>query len=273
MSTTSARSRRCPSRPGPRPPASPGSGALWFPRSGKVIAGLSSWPVFGALAIIGPLIAPYGPTITPEHHAGRRRDWVQLVKPPAGSPGLPYPVPLPPSSRTSWARPSTRRTSGPSCSRRPGPPSWSASWPASRDTLSVLVGVSAGYLGGSTDEELSLLATCSWPSPACRCSSCSRATCRGATDSAVVIALIVSVTGWAFGARVLRAQTLSLRNREFVEAARVSGESSLRIILFEVLPNLVPIAASSFLFTTLYAIGAYVALSFLARGATAGTGA
>jgi peptide/nickel transport system permease protein len=62
---------------------------------------------------------------------------------------------------------------------------------------------------------------------------------------------------------VLRAQTLSLRNRDFVEAARVSGEGRLRIMLVEVLPNLIPIIAASFLFTTLYAIGAYVAIAFL----------
>jgi ABC-type multidrug transport system fused ATPase/permease subunit len=71
------------------------------------------------------------------------------------------------------------------------------------------------------------------------------------------------VTAWAYSARVLRAQTLSLRNRDFVEAARVAGEGSLRIILAEVLPNLLPIVAASFLFTTLYAIYAYVAIAFL----------
>jgi oligopeptide/dipeptide ABC transporter ATP-binding protein len=75
--------------------------------------------------------------------------------------------------------------------------------------------------------------------------------------------VIIAVTAWAYSARVLRAQTLSLRNRDFVEAARVSGEGSLRIIVAEVLPNLVPIVAASFLFTTLYAIYAYVAISFL----------
>ena len=90
----------------------------------------------------------------------------------------------------------------------------------------------------------------------------------------MLIALIVSVTGWAYGARVLRAQTLSLRNREFVEAARASARAASAIIAYEVLPNLVPIAASSFLFTTLYALGAYVALAYLGlAAATSGTGA
>src|SRR5260370_1340126 len=84
-----------------------------------------------------------------------------------------------------------------------------------------------------------------------------------AGSSILLVAAIIAVTTWACSARTLRAQTLSLRNRDFVEAARVSGEGRLRIILVEVLPNLVPIVAASFLFTTLSAIGAYVALAFL----------
>jgi peptide/nickel transport system permease protein len=84
-----------------------------------------------------------------------------------------------------------------------------------------------------------------------------------AGTSILLVAIIIAVTSWAYTARVLRAQTLSLRSRDFVEAARISGEGRLRIILVEVLPNLVPIVAASFLFTTLYAIGVYVALAFL----------
>ena len=82
------------------------------------------------------------------------------------------------------------------------------------------------------------------------------------------------MTGWAWGARVLRAQTLSLRKRDFVEAARIVGESRLRIMFSEVLPNLVAIVASSFLFTMLYSIGAYIALAYLGLTSTSsGTGA
>ena len=74
---------------------------------------------------------------------------------------------------------------------------------------------------------------------------------------------IIALTGWAWGARVLRAQALSMRSRDFVEAARVSGESSWRDHPRRDLPNLTPVIASSFLFTTLYAIGTYVGLGFL----------
>jgi len=129
--------------------------------------------------------------------------------------------------------------------------------------LSVLVGVSAGYLGGNADEGLSLLSNVFLAIPGLPLLIVLASYVPGADTSVIVIGLIVALTGWAYGARVLRAQTLSLRNRDFVEAARVSGEGRLRIILVEVMPNLLPIIASAFLFTTLYAIGAYIALAFL----------
>jgi peptide/nickel transport system permease protein len=84
-----------------------------------------------------------------------------------------------------------------------------------------------------------------------------------------IIGLIISLTGWAWGARVLRAQTLSLRNRDFVEASRIIGESRIRIMVSEIAPNLLPVLASSLLFTILYAIGAYVTLAYLGLTSTA----
>jgi len=83
------------------------------------------------------------------------------------------------------------------------------------------------------------------------------------SSNPIVVSLIIALTGWAWGARVIRAQALSLRSRDFVEAARVSGESSWRIIVSEIMPNLTAVIASSFLFTTIYAIGTYVGLGFL----------
>ncbi|MBV8713114.1 MAG: ABC transporter permease, partial [Solirubrobacterales bacterium] len=68
---------------------------------------------------------------------------------------------------------------------------------------------------------------------------------------------------WPWGARVIRAQTLSLRGREFVAAARESGESTRRIIFFEILPNEIGLIAASFVGTVLYAILTSVALAFL----------
>src|SRR5260221_11763737 len=73
-----------------------------------------------------------------------------------------------------------------------------------------------------------------------------------ASPNDLLIGLVVSITGWAFGARVLRAQTLSMRSRDYVQSARIIGERGWRTLLFAILPNLTPIVATSFLFTVIY---------------------
>jgi len=65
---------------------------------------------------------------------------------------------------------------------------------------------------------------------------------------------------------VLRAQTMSLRRRDFVEAARATGESRVRIIASEIVPNALPLIASGFLFSVIAAILAEAGLSFLGLG-------
>ena len=61
----------------------------------------------------------------------------------------------------------------------------------------------------------------------------------------------------------MRAQTLSIRNRDFVAASQETGERTWRIIAFEIIPNEVSLIAASFVNTVLYAIGASVALAFI----------
>src|SRR5699024_5221470 len=80
------------------------------------------------------------------------------------------------------------------------------------------------------------------------------------------IAVAIAFTSWAATARVIRAQTLSLRHRDFVEAARATGESPARIMFFEVLPNMLPLVASGFLFSVIGGILAEAGLAFLGLG-------
>jgi peptide/nickel transport system permease protein len=127
--------------------------------------------------------------------------------------------------------------------------------------LSVLVGVTSGYLGGWWDESLSVLANLFLVIPALPLLIV--LTFFVPKGGPLVIALVISVTGWAWGARVLRAQTLSMRRRDFVEAARIAGERGWRIILFEILPNEAAVVVSSFLFTVLFAVLTLIALDFL----------
>jgi peptide/nickel transport system permease protein len=75
--------------------------------------------------------------------------------------------------------------------------------------------------------------------------------------------LVLAGLGWPWGARVIRAQTLMIRNRDFIAAARETGEQGWRIILFEIIPNEISLIAASFVNTVLYAITASVALAFV----------
>jgi peptide/nickel transport system permease protein len=127
--------------------------------------------------------------------------------------------------------------------------------------LAVAVGLVGGYVGGAVDEALSVLTNIFLVLPALPLIIVLAGYLpqRGVASVAVVIA----VTGWAWGARVLRAQTLSVRRRDFVQAARASGEGPLRIVFFEILPVLLPVIATSFLATVVAAILAEAGLSFL----------
>lgn len=127
--------------------------------------------------------------------------------------------------------------------------------------LSIAVGLIGGYAGGVLDEVLSLVTNIFLVLPGLPLIIvlAGYLPSRGVTSVAVVIA----VTGWAWGARVLRAQTLTLRRRDYVQAAKSSGERAWRIIFFEILPVEFPVIATSFLATVLAAILAEAGLSFL----------
>ena len=58
--------------------------------------------------------------------------------------------------------------------------------------------------------------------------------------------LILGLTLWAFEARILRGQALTLRNRDFILAAKVAGEPTWRIVLFELMPNMISRNAAAF---------------------------
>jgi peptide/nickel transport system permease protein len=82
-----------------------------------------------------------------------------------------------------------------------------------------------------------------------------------------LVAIVLAITSWAGSARVLRAVTLSVRSRDYVLASRVSGERSWRILVVEILPNLIPVMASQFVFAIIFAILGEAGLSFLGLGA------
>jgi peptide/nickel transport system permease protein len=127
--------------------------------------------------------------------------------------------------------------------------------------MSVLVGVSAGFLGGVADELLSALSNIFLVIPGLPLIIIVASFVEDTSN--LLIASVIAVTSWAWGARVLRAQTLSLRRRDYVEAARATGESTWRIILFEIMPNLTAVIASGFVGTVIFAILSEITLAFI----------
>jgi len=129
--------------------------------------------------------------------------------------------------------------------------------------IGALVGGLGGYLGGRVDDAITVLINvflllpglplmvvlAAWLPPG------------PATMTAVLV-----VTGWAWHARVLRSQVASLAGRDWVAAARVTGESDTRILVVEILPNMASLIGGGFIGATVYAIGAQVGLEFLGLG-------
>jgi peptide/nickel transport system permease protein len=129
--------------------------------------------------------------------------------------------------------------------------------------IAIAVGLVSGYFGGFVDDALSLVTNVfivipSFPLAIIAVQYFSRTT--------LTIAVIVALTNWPWGARVLRAQTLSIRSREYVTAARASGERTWRIIFAEIFPNQISIVAASFITTTIQVLLAVAGLEFLGFG-------
>src|SRR5689334_21600676 len=130
--------------------------------------------------------------------------------------------------------------------------------------LSVLIGVSAAYLGGIADEVLSMITNVFLVLPTFPLIIV-LATYAGKGTTFVILIVLV-VTGWSYGANQLRAQALSLRNRDFLESARVRGERCSYIIVVEVLPTMTSLIVAYFLGAALYSVLTAAGLQFLGLG-------
>jgi peptide/nickel transport system permease protein len=130
--------------------------------------------------------------------------------------------------------------------------------------LSVIVGVSAAYLGGVTDGGLSLLTDVLLVIPTFPLIIVVAAYLNNA--GTVDIILVLGFLGWPYGARQLRSQVLSLRNRDFLQAARVRGERASYIIVGEITPTLTSLIVATFLGSAAYAVLAAAALQFIGLG-------
>ncbi|MDD1784172.1 ABC transporter permease [Enterovibrio sp. ZSDZ35] len=130
--------------------------------------------------------------------------------------------------------------------------------------LATAIGVTAGYFGGKIDDYLSAAMNIMLVVPQLPLLFIIAAFIGQAGPA--TIAVVIAITSWAWGARVVRAQTLSVREKEFVRAAEVLGEKTWRIIAIEILPNLMSILGASFIGCVLLAIMTEASLSFLGLG-------
>lgn len=134
--------------------------------------------------------------------------------------------------------------------------------------LSAFFGIYGAYIGGFADEVFSLLSNVFLVIPGLPLVIVISGFVPRESRGLWTIAVVLALTSWAASARVLRAQTLSVRNRDYVAASRVSGERAWRVIAVEILPNLLPVLASQFVFSVIAAILGEAGLSFLGLGAS-----
>ncbi|MGV3487603.1 MAG: ABC transporter permease [Tuberibacillus sp.] len=209
-----------------------------FFRNGKSAAGFIIFLIFLIIAIFAPLIAPYSPSAAI------------------------YDPNLPPTADHWFGTTNT------------GQDLYSQFIYSARNTMVVgfgagllstliglIFGVVGGYRGGWTDAILSFITNLFLVLPGLALLIVIGAYLKSSTP--LLNGLIIALTGWAWGARVFRSQTLSLAGRDFVLAAKMSGKSSLRIMVTEICPNMMSIIAGNIMFATLGAILAESGLAFL----------
>jgi len=142
-------------------------------------------------------------------------------------------------------------------------------------TIGVLLGAIAGYFRGWVDSIVSRLTEITMAFPALLFIIALASTVGSRLDGVtlgifspgvITLVLVFSIFGWFYPARIIRAQVLSLREKEFIEAARMTGAGDWRIIRSHLLPHLVaPIIVYSTLVVAGYILGE-AGLSFLGVG-------
>ncbi len=135
---------------------------------------------------------------------------------------------------------------------------------ASATVVAVTVGLVAGYRPGVIDEVLSFLTNLALVIPGLPLMIILAAYVP--SRSIWVIVIVVAGTSWATGARVVRSQATSIRERDYVTSAVFSGEGLFRIVFREILPNMTSLVAGSFFAAATAAVMAEASLEFLGLG-------
>lgn len=128
--------------------------------------------------------------------------------------------------------------------------------------ISTFLGLSAGYIGGWYQRVVVLLIDTFITIPVFPILIVMSALVRGNT-SFLLVAVILIVFGWAWGARTIRSMALSLREREFINTARFSGAGTFAIIFREIFPYVYAYMVIGFINTILFAINTEAALAVI----------
>jgi peptide/nickel transport system permease protein len=131
-------------------------------------------------------------------------------------------------------------------------------------SVGVALGLIAGFVGGLVDTVIRLASDVMMTIPGIAILVLVASNVRVMTVD--LMAVIVAALSWMVAARTIRAQTLTLRERGYVAIARLNGTSGLKLIFVEVLPNLLPFIAASFVVTVTSAMLATIGLEALGLG-------
>ena len=130
--------------------------------------------------------------------------------------------------------------------------------------IGTVLGIIAGYKGGVIDEVINFFTNMVLVVPNLPLLLVLAAFIGQA--SPLVIAIILGLTSWAWGVRVTRSETLSLRQRDFVKSAEMLGEPGWRIMALEIFPNLISIVGINFIGSVIFAVITEATLEFLGLG-------
>ena len=130
--------------------------------------------------------------------------------------------------------------------------------------IAAIIGVTAAYLGGVWDGVLNLITDVLLVIPLFPLLIVIAAYVH--SSGTLVLITVLTLTGWSYTARQLRSQALSVRNRDFLEAARVRGERAVYIICVEILPTMTSLLVAAFLTNALYDVLFASSLQFIGLG-------
>jgi peptide/nickel transport system permease protein len=128
--------------------------------------------------------------------------------------------------------------------------------------IAVIVGMVAGYKGGSTDRVLMFFSDSLLVIPLFLIIVMLAMLIRSSLNL-VTLGLLLAFFGWAWDARLIRSQILSLRERDFTQTSVLSGNNTLRLVLNEYMPYTTPLIFSTLINNMSWAIGLEITLAIL----------